>query len=771
MPRALCPSTALLALGLSLAVLSCADDTVGSRNIPTEPGAEHTATVPAAGPMSRNAPVAGPMSATWPGAGSGSPTLSEMRSRASVNTVPGWTPSAQPYASVSASSAGLPMRLVWQNTTSGERSIWFMNGTTWEGLYAPLPQVQTDWSIAGAGDFNGDGDQDLVWQNATTGERSIWLMNGNTYDGTYALLPQVATEWSIAGVGDFNIDGKPDLVWQNTATGERSIWLMNGTAFGPFSAPYSGNYALLPHVPTDWSIAGVGDFNDDGHPDLVWQNTTDGDRSIWLMERTTWEGEYALLPRVPIEWSIAGVGDFNNDFKPDLVWQKTDGQRSIWLMNYTTWEGSYALLQSVPVEWDIAAVIEGSGEPPITPANLTPAVVSSSQINLSWQDNSWDESNFMVERCKNASCGDFVHIATLAANVTSYQNTHLTSATSYSFRVRAFNSEGYSDYSNTGTAATTGTLGEHGTWMTRQPMATRRFDAAAGVINGILYVVGGRDANARPTAILEAYDPATNSWTTKAPMPAARQAPAAGVVNGILYVAGGDNNGTHATVVAYDPATDTWTTRAPMPTARAYATAGVAGGILYVVGGSGSGESGIRPPLATVEAYNPTTNTWSTKAPMPTARYGPTAGLANGILYVAGGFGLNNYLATLEAYDPITNTWQTKAPMPTARASAAAGVVSGIFYVAGGGGCTDIGCGHEMDRLEAYDPSVNAWTTKASMPAARHSPAAGVFNGILYVAGGWNSVNFHLATLEAYQPQPAPAPIDGSGGSDGIIFR
>jgi Kelch motif len=93
-------------------------------------------------------------------------------------------------------------------------------------------------------------------------------------------------------------------------------------------------------------------------------------------------------------------------------------------------------------------------------------------------------------------------------------------------------------------------------WATRAGMPTARFGLAAGVVNGVLYAVGGNDGSTN-LATVDAYDPATNTWTTKAAMPTARSLLAAGVVNGILYAVGGLsglNGGTEFTTAeAYTP--------------------------------------------------------------------------------------------------------------------------------------------------------------------------------------------------------------------------
>ncbi len=71
--------------------------------------------------------------------------------------------------------------------------------------------------------------------------------------------------------------------------------------------------------------------------------------------------------------------------------------------------------------------------------------------------------------------------------------------------------------------------------------------------------------------------------------------------------------------------------------------------------------------LTTNEAYDPATNTWTTKAPMPTARDGLAAAVVNNKVYVIRGIKWVHNLSINEEYDPATNTWTTKAPMPTAR--------------------------------------------------------------------------------------------------------
>ena len=89
---------------------------------------------------------------------------------------------------------------------------------------------------------------------------------------------------------------------------------------------------------------------------------------------------------------------------------------------------------------------------PNAPTNLTASALSSSQINLSWTDNSANEDGFKIER--KTSGGTYAEITTVGPNVTSYSDPGLLSNAPYYYRARAFNSIGNSAYSNEASATT-----------------------------------------------------------------------------------------------------------------------------------------------------------------------------------------------------------------------------------------------------------------------------------------------------------------------------
>ena len=79
--------------------------------------------------------------------------------------------------------------------------------------------------------------------------------------------------------------------------------------------------------------------------------------------------------------------------------------------------------------------------------------VEAAQLQLTWTDNSTDEDGFKIER-STAPTGTFVQIAVTGPDVTSYTDSGLANATTYCYRVRAFNAAGDSDYSDVACSTT-----------------------------------------------------------------------------------------------------------------------------------------------------------------------------------------------------------------------------------------------------------------------------------------------------------------------------
>ena len=116
----------------------------------------------------------------------------------------------------------------------------------------------------------------------------------------------------------------------------------------------------------------------------------------------------------------------------------------------------------------IASATTQSSLYPDAPTNLTASVLSSTQVKLTWKDNSNNETGFQVSR-SHVSLGDWVVVGTTGSNQTSFTDSSAAPTTTYAYKVRAFNATGKSGPSNVVTATTTGSaLGGGGTlWSQR----------------------------------------------------------------------------------------------------------------------------------------------------------------------------------------------------------------------------------------------------------------------------------------------------------------
>lgn len=271
-------------------------------------------------------------------------------------------------------------------------------------------------------------------------------------------------------------------------------------------------------------------------------------------------------------------------------------------------------------------------------------------------------------------------------------------------------------------------------------MQQARFLLAAGVDNGILYAVGGW-YNAQVLTTVEGYDPVSNTWSTKAPMPTPRGQLGVAAVDGILYAVGGADiqEGALDVVESYDPSTDAWTTVAPLPEARSDLGVGVIKGKLYAVGGDfGRGN----PVTGIVEVYTPKRNRWAQRQAMPTPCIPAATAVLKGILYT---FGCGPTRNVTYAYDPSSDSWTTKAPINFARFNGTASAFNDHIDVIGGF------YGFPLKANDAYRPQSDTWSKKAKLPVGTCCAASGVINNVLYFVGGDTRQGYSSATY-AYTP-------------------
>ncbi len=218
--------------------------------------------------------------------------------------------------------------VLWRNN-DGSVTNWLSqaNGSFTSNFANAYGQVDTSWSIAGVGDFNGDGRDDVLW-HSDTGRVTNWLaqVTGGFVGNFVNADGQAGTDWHVVGVGDFNGDGRDDVLWRND-DGSVTNWV--GQANGGFTSNFGNAYG---QVDTSWSVAGVGDFNGDGRDDVLWHSDT-GRVTNWLAQANGgFVSNFVNADgQAGTDWHVAGVGDFNGDGRDDVLWRNNDGSVTNWL--------------------------------------------------------------------------------------------------------------------------------------------------------------------------------------------------------------------------------------------------------------------------------------------------------------------------------------------------------------------------------------------------------------------------------------------------------
>jgi hypothetical protein len=185
---------------------------------------------------------------------------------------------------------------------------------------SPVAVLPVDWTVVGA-DLNGW----IFLRNAVSGEVRVWVLQVGSAQCAAALPPtttggtgsdcgpgptiavtadigSMPSNWSIAGLGDFDGDGYSDILWRDNL-GNVRIWLRGAT---PNSLNIRSS-ADLGNVPLHWSIVQTGDYNGDGFSDILWQDNT-GNLNAWFMQGAT-VVKTQTLGNIGLNWTVQSLND------------------------------------------------------------------------------------------------------------------------------------------------------------------------------------------------------------------------------------------------------------------------------------------------------------------------------------------------------------------------------------------------------------------------------------------------------------------------------
>ncbi|XP_076463245.1 LOW QUALITY PROTEIN: kelch-like ECH-associated protein 1 [Babylonia areolata] len=250
-------------------------------------------------------------------------------------------------------------------------------------------------------------------------------------------------------------------------------------------------------------------------------------------------------------------------------------------------------------------------------------------------------------------------------------------------------------------------------WHRLPDLPTPRSGLGAVMVKGSLYVVGGRNNSHEGNMDsdgLNMFDAMRHIWVPRRPMSVPRNRVAVGVIDNMIYAVGGSQGQTHHnSAERYNPETDTWEMIASMRTRRIGVGCAVINRLLFVVGGF----DGVNR-LSCVECYNPEKNEWKSVAPMNTMRSGAGVVAMGSYIYAVGGYDSSCQLRSVERYNLEKNCWQFMTPMNSPRSALSVAVVCNRLYALGGYD------GHNfLTSVEMYNPDTNDWKEVTTMTCGR----------------------------------------------------
>ncbi len=272
-----------------------------------------------------------------------------------------------------------------------------------------------------------------------------------------------------------------------------------------------------------------------------------------------------------------------------------------------------------------------------------------------------------------------------------------------------------------------------GGWTPRAPLPIPRTEMAWAVAyRGRMHLVGGYAEQRVDRPYHHAYDPGANAWEELPQLPRGANHVGVAVLGERLYAFGGfleQNRTPHEGAFAYDGSR--WHTLRRLPEACGAIACIALEGKIHMIGGAIGSEN--RRSIDWHVVYDPQSDSYTRRQPMPVGRDHTGIISVNGVIHLIGGrvdtFHTNSSLH--HTYDSRTDQWTFRAPIPTPRSGHGVAWYRDRIFCMGGEGTNRV-----FGQNEAYDPATDRWEAYAPMLTPRHGMGAVMLGDSIYVAGG-----------------------------------
>jgi N-acetylneuraminic acid mutarotase len=320
--------------------------------------------------------------------------------------------------------------------------------------------------------------------------------------------------------------------------------------------------------------------------------------------------------------------------------------------------------------------------------------------------------------------------------------------------------------------------GTIGTWATTTALTSGRSNQGMVNYNGYMYVTGGIVTGGAPSTLVEYAVINANgtlgAWTSTTALSAARGAHAAAVYNGFIYAIGGVVGTVTVATTSYAPVNGngtigTWSATTDLPLARSYINARIYQDYVFIVGGYQGGGTESNTTYYAKMNIDGTLGAWSTGTSFTTARDSHGVEIYNGYIYLTGGWNGTTIYGDVQ-YAQLSYTlppsdrgpvkaWAASTAFTNGRNGHTSVAYNGYLYVIGGftasgGNSTDI----QYAPINS-DGTIGTWTATTGFATARNGHTSVVYNGYLYVMGGYTGSVFRDDI------QYAPINSDGTIGT------